>query len=145
MAQTFSRVSPKVFNGTHAKQIIELDQCTQWWPEFESNVGAYVEAFDLLPLAIKKRRVSIVKSLIRTHAHLLFKPDKTHKLPPLCQNRGDNSPENKAARKEIRELVVAAIISRSYDDTSRIRDIFRSVKVSFAVISDRVAYADSCY
>jgi hypothetical protein len=130
MAQTFNKISPKVFNGTHAKQIIELDQCAQWWPDFESNVGAYVEAFDLLSLAIKKRRVSVVKSLIRTHAHLLFRPDKTRKLP-LCQNRGDNCPEDKAARKEIRELVVAAIISRSHDDTFRIRDILSQCKGKF--------------
>lgn len=134
-----SNISDKVLLPHHAKGIVECEGFANRWPEVELKVRPYVEECGLLSLAVEKCRIPIVKSLVQTHPHLLFKEDPSG-VYPLCWNRKD---DNVALRKEMRELVVAEIISKSHDyqqDTFKIRQLLSTCRGK----KSRLLLIDSC-
>lgn len=106
-----SNISDDVLLPEHAKGIVECDGFADRWQEVESKVRPFVEERGLLSLAIEKCRLPIVKSLVKSHPHLLFMEDPSG-VHPLCWNLRE---DNVDLRKAIRELMVAEIISKSHD------------------------------
>jgi hypothetical protein len=117
-----SNISDDVLLPQHAKGIVECEGFADRWAEVESKVRPFVEEGGLLSLAIEKCRLPIVKSLVKTHPHLLFTEDPSG-VHPLRRNLRE---DNVDLRKAMRELVVAEIISKSHDhrkDTLQIRHL----------------------